>query len=64
MHGWSLQRHRRVRHCFQHPRQEQGVQTLQAPLTEPSYPSNTSAENGKIFSTSFFSLKTSRDAEQ
>lgn len=30
MHAWSLQRHRRVRHCFQHPPQKQGVQMLQA----------------------------------
>lgn len=64
MHGWGLQRHRRVRHCFQHALQEQGVQMLQAPLMGPSYSSSTSAENGQIFSTSFFSLKTPTDAEQ
>lgn len=57
-------RDRRVRHCFQHPLQKQGAQMLQAPLTDPSYSSSTSAENGQIFSIGFFSWKTSRDAEQ
>lgn len=51
---------RRVRHGFQHPFR---AQMLQAPLTDPSHSSSTSAENGQISSIGFFSWKTPRDAE-